>query len=115
MLTGCGGSKLQGFSGTVTLEGEPLEKGAVIFTPDVKKGNLQGESTIASIQNGRYTLPANQGISGGWYEVRVEVTEWVEGVGEGADGYTKNLIPPYTVSHEFKPDDKTFDIDIPKR
>ena len=74
-----------------------------------------GASNIASIQNGRYELPANQGISGGWYEVRIEVTEVVEGVGEGAEASYKDVIPPYVFSHEFKPDDKTFDIEIPKR
>ena len=111
-LSGCG-PKLQGFSGSVTHEGVPLEKGVVIFTPDATKGNLVGASNIASIQNGRYELPVEQGISGGWYEVRVEVTEWIGG--EGDSGTTKDLIPPYIFSHEFKPDDKTFDIDIPKR
>ena len=112
-LTGCGGEKLQGFSGTVTLDGQPLEKGSISFTPDASKGNTSGTSTIAPIKNGRYELPADQGISGGWYEVRVEATEWVEGEGEGAEGFNRNLIEPYITSHEFKPDDKTFDVDIP--
>jgi len=112
-LTGCGGDTLQGFSGSVTHGGAPLEKGVVIFTPDATKGNLMGASTIASIQNGRYELPVDQGISGGWYEIRVEVTEWVEGEGEGAEGFSRNLIPPYIFSYEFKPDDEILDIDIP--
>ena len=113
-LTGCG-EKLQGFNGTVTYDGKPLEAGVIIFTPDATKGNLMGASNIASIQNGRYTLPENQGISGGWYEIRVESTEVTQGTGEGAEAVSKDLIPPYVFSHEFKPDDKTFDVDVPKR
>jgi len=111
MLSGCG-EKLQGFSGTVTYNGNPVEKGVVIFTPDATKGNLMGASNIASIQNGRYELPVAQGISGGWYEIRVEVTEWVAGTGND-DGTLRDLIPPYIFSHEFKPNDETFNIDIP--
>ena len=109
-LSGCG-PKLQGFSGSVTHDGNPIEKGVVIFTPDATKGNLMGASNIASIQNGRYELPADQGISGGWYEIRVEVTEWIDG--ENDSGTLRDVIPPYIFSHEFKPDDSVFDIDIP--
>jgi len=110
LLSGCA-EKLQGFSGSVTHDGQPLAEGVVIFTPDATKGNLMGASNIASIQNGRYELPADQGISGGWYEIRVEVTEVIDG---GEDDTTvRNVIPPYIFSHEFKPDDTIFDIDIP--
>jgi len=112
-LIGCGKPKLQGFSGTVTYDGKPLESdGIVTFYPDAKKGNTMGASNVASIKNGRYELPVSQGISGGWYNVSVEVTEWVDNAEGGQD---KHLIPPYTFSHEFQPDDKEFNIEIPKK
>jgi hypothetical protein len=108
-LCGCG-EKLQGFGGAVTYNGKPLEKGLISFNPDAEKGNLMGASNIAAVRDGHYELPVSQGISGGWYKIRVESTEHVDGE-EG--GYEKDLIPPYLFSHEFKPDEKTFDIDIP--
>jgi len=111
-FVGCGGPKLQGFNGAVTYDGKPLEGGIIFFTPDARKGNLMGASNVASIKDGRYELPVSQGISGGWYLIRVEVTEAVVGV-EGE--HEKFLIPPYEFSNEFKPDDKVFDIDIPKQ
>ena len=111
-LAGCGSPKLQGFSGSVTYDGQPLKIGIVTFIPDADKGNMMGKSTIAPIRDGRYELPPSQGISGGWYRMTVEVTELVE---DEEGGSEKHVIPPYTLSHEFMPDDMTFDIEIPVR
>jgi hypothetical protein len=108
-LSGCS-EKLQGFGGNVTYGGKPLEQGSITFTPDAEHGNLMGASNVAAVKDGRYELPVNQGISGGWYRVSVESTEHVDGAEGGSE---KHLIPPYSFSHEFKPDEKTFDIEIP--
>ncbi|GHT26100.1 hypothetical protein FACS18942_02880 [Planctomycetales bacterium] len=108
-LFGCG-EKLQGFSGSVTYGGKPLPAGIITFGPDAEHGNLMGAANVAAIKDGRYALPVNQGISGGWYRVSVESTEHVDGAEGGSE---KHLIPPYSFSHEFKPDEKTFDIEIP--
>ena len=108
-IAGCG-PKLQGFNGKVNYDGKPLPEGVITFTPDAEKGNLMGASNLAVIKDGEYKLPVSQGISGGWYKVTVESSKWVE---EGGDGKEVHNIPPYTFSHEFKPEDKNFDIEIP--
>lgn len=110
-LTGCG-PELHGFNGTVNYDGQPVEKGIITFTPDAKKGNLMGASNVAGIRDGRYELPVDQGISGGWYKIHIEASERVE---DAEGGHDKLLFPQYVFSHEFKPDEKVFNIEVPKQ
>lgn len=64
-LTGCGddGPKLHPVSGTVTLEGKPLEKAGVMFFP---RGTTLGNACIGMTDaNGKYTLkPENRSGTG---------------------------------------------------
>lgn len=67
-LIGCGGKPAQ-VSGTVTLDGKPLERGVVGFTPVA--GGLRAAGIIQS--DGRYTLTTNResGLETGEYRVTV--------------------------------------------
>jgi len=64
---GCGPDNPLGrkpLSGTVTLDGSPLEKGTIEFQPldgGVQSGNL--------ISEGKYSIPAHQGATPGKYRV----------------------------------------------
>jgi len=51
LLAGCGGSKVAEVTGTVTIDGKPVEKGAITFTPvNASTGGTGG----AEITDGRY-------------------------------------------------------------
>lgn len=54
--------------GEVTFHGQPLEEGAILFIPT---GDTRGPSTGATIEAGKYYLPADRGPVIG--ELRVEI------------------------------------------
>jgi hypothetical protein len=97
--SGCGRSdNRQAFSGTVTLDGKPLDQGTVEFVP-VAKGLLSG-GVIAS---GKFDVPADKGLTPGTYTVRVYSADAPSGDASNADagapgagGYpmAKDRIPP---------------------
>ncbi len=68
LLSGCGGSDVGrvGVSGTVTLDGQPLESGAILFLP---KG--AGPSAGTQIENGRFSIARGDGPSPGDYRVEI--------------------------------------------
>lgn len=55
--TGCGEPPKAKVSGTVTLDGKPLENGTISFYPTSNSGQTAG----GGIENGRYTLDASPG------------------------------------------------------
>lgn len=95
-LTGCGDSSRASVSGRVTLDGQPLEQGAINFFPT---GENQGPSAGASITGGRYTITADKGVVVGENLVQIRgvrktgkmvqspmglgmIEEWADGVPE---------------------------------
>ena len=68
---GCGPAYPKGtlaFSGSVTLEGQPLDQGSIEFT------SLPGQTEARSgamVRNGSFSIPAHQGLPAGKYRVRV--------------------------------------------
>jgi hypothetical protein len=68
VLCGCGqepaGSTV---SGEVTFQGQPLDQGVIEFSPAEGQGTLSG----APIKDGRYAVPAENGLAPGKYEVRI--------------------------------------------
>src|SRR6478609_202049 len=68
ILPGCGGDNPRGrkaLSGVVTLDGAPLDKGAIEFHPLDESGMQSG----GLIQAGKYAIPAPQGATFGKYRV----------------------------------------------
>jgi hypothetical protein len=60
-----------GVSGSVTLQGAPLDKGTIdFFVPEATRSTAQ-----ASIENGSYSLPAVQGLLPGKYLVKISAIE----------------------------------------
>lgn len=75
-VSGCGAAKdplgRLPISGTVTLDGVPLDKGAIRFEPqDAQAGTPSG----AMIDKGRYELPRDQGLAPGVYRVILTAAE----------------------------------------
>lgn len=67
---GCGADdplNRRAVSGTVTLDGTPLQQGAVSFTPQQQGGVASG----AVIESGQYSIPAEKGLSKGKYLVAI--------------------------------------------
>jgi len=79
LSSGCSSSAtLAPVSGKVTVDGNPLTKGTVIYRPDKTKGNNTGDEPIGEINaEGVYTLQTRgkPGAPLGWYKVTVSVTD----------------------------------------
>lgn len=68
--TGCGNSSgLCPVSGEVTLKGQPLASGTVVFE------GSNGARGGATITNGKFSLPKAQGLEPGTYTVRLSAVE----------------------------------------
>jgi hypothetical protein len=90
VATGCGGGERDGtgvpVSGKVSIEGEPLTTGSILYIPDPKKGNNSRVRPAGPIDGkGVYTLSAEgkRGIPPGWYTVVVQAYEPVPKDGKG--------------------------------
>jgi hypothetical protein len=61
-------------AGTVTLDGEPLEEGAILFAP---AGKPEGAATSATgrIEKGQFAIPRDQGPVPGTYKVAISHAE----------------------------------------
>jgi hypothetical protein len=77
-LSGCGGEfKKVPVSGSVTLDGKPLEGGVLHFYPDPEKGNVHRVDCLSPVRGGKYSLlttavrdsDSGKGAPVGWYKV----------------------------------------------
>jgi len=69
-IAGCGAANPLGrkpLAGTVTLDGKPLERGAIEFHPLAEGGVQSG----GMIDGGQYSIPAPQGATPGKYRVAI--------------------------------------------
>jgi hypothetical protein len=74
LLTGCSGSGLHAVTGEVSLDGEPIDGGNILFLPtegEAKKG-------AADIVAGKYSIPAQQGLQPGKYRIEIR---WAKSTG----------------------------------
>ena len=71
-FAGCGSDNPDGIpvSGEVSFQGKPLDQGAIEFTPLDASHRMSG----APISEGEYSIPAEQGLSAGKYQVRITST-----------------------------------------
>jgi hypothetical protein len=68
-LTGCSSNDRMPVQGAITLDGKPLENGAISFRP--APGSM-GHSAGGKIVNGEFRLPANHGLKPGKYLVAIQ-------------------------------------------
>ena len=76
-LAGCGGPKRVAVSGTVTLDGKPLNGGVLSFSPDASKGNAARVNCTGPVRDGHFELRTSgvvrsetgSGVPPGWYKV----------------------------------------------
>ena len=121
-FAGCSGQPA--LQGTVTLDGAPVDGGAVSFVPT---GGAGGTGAVgAQIVGGKYTIREDQGLAPGSY--RVEIV-WKKKTGRqvpapGDPGNTVDetaqVIPPQyntksTLTADIKPGTSTLDFDLKAR
>ncbi|MDY0169193.1 MAG: hypothetical protein RBS80_21805 [Thermoguttaceae bacterium] len=71
LCSGCGPENPLGriaVSGTVQLGGQPLDQGSIEFSPTEEGPNI---ASGGRIKNGRFRIPAHQGLLPGTYVVRI--------------------------------------------
>lgn len=68
LQVGCGGGGVErsAVSGSVTLDGNPIEEGMILFSP-----LGEGPSAGGDIKNGQYLIEADRGPSPGSYRVEI--------------------------------------------
>jgi hypothetical protein len=108
-------------SGSVSLNGQPLDQGVVMFVPV----NQEQTQASALVTNGRYTIPRAQGLVPGKYRVAITAPDGKtptdpDGVpGPTGNFASKDRIPPKfniesTIEVEIKPGaDNKFDFTVP--
>lgn len=70
LLAGCGARPVVEVTGTVALDGAPIELGSIVFVPVAGGAPVGGQ-----IQNGKYRLVAPQVPVGGEYKVEVRSSQ----------------------------------------
>jgi hypothetical protein len=72
ILAGCGpkSDRLR-IHGTVALDGQPLDKGSIRFTPATPTSGEQSLSAGAMIRDGEFDIPQEQGLPPGTYRVSI--------------------------------------------
>jgi hypothetical protein len=75
-VAGCGGRAYEGeqrfaISGTVTVDGQPLDFGVIAFKPQGMGENLKGRVAGSPIREGRYTIPEEKGPTAAAYRVEI--------------------------------------------
>jgi hypothetical protein len=104
-VAGCGPKRLP-VSGTVTLDGQPVNGGHLEFNPDAAKGNTAKVVCISRIKDGRYNLETSgvtradsgAGVPPGWYKVTFRILEF---------STKKRPLAPIDVHDKFKNVDTT--------
>lgn len=83
MVIGCSGEvgddkPREPVSGTVTLDGQPLPEGIILFAPSGGPGEAVASAT-GKIENGQFSIPRAQGPVPGKYKVSISHTDQPEG------------------------------------
>ncbi len=125
LLSGCGDGKPRRYeiSGTVRLQGQPLDEGSIQFVAKSPEASPSG----APIERGAYRVPKSHGLTSGIYEVRIssgergtDIRKEMDPEQAGGEPYpiARERIPPrYNTKSELKIEVKdsgpfTFDFDL---
>ena len=110
-------------TGTVTMDGKPLDTVRVLFLPDPHAGNSGGHSECVTGEDGTYDLvysldPEVHGALVGWHKIIIEDTAAEEARGEFRpirvpDDYSTAAKSP--LKFEVQPGEQAFDFEVPKK
>jgi len=92
LLSGCGDGRLS-LKGSVSINGTPIQEGAITFQPVVGTSEFN-TSTGAAIINGRYSVAAKRGLIPGEYRVTIVATEDTGQVDARGSSIHRNIVPP---------------------
>ena len=121
--TGCGeaDANRNAVSGNVTLDGNPVEQGSILFIPT---DGTEGAATGGPIENGHYRIDKAQGAATGWNRVEIRATRKTGRMipkGLGATGETMEerveaaparYNAASTLKTEIKPDNNTAEFQL---
>jgi hypothetical protein len=127
-VAGCGrgqqGPVHASVSGTVKLDGKPIEQGSVLFTP---AEGVKGMAAGGVIENGRYQLSSQRGPTLGMNRVEIhaakksgrKIPKPMSSTGEMIDEAIDAVAPQFnsqtTLRVEIKPGDNTADFEVASR
>lgn len=81
-MCGCGSSSSRyGVTGEINFKGKPLDQGSITFQPESQELT---SFAVAAITDGRYSVPADQGLMPGTYRVIISSGDPTQKVKEGA-------------------------------
>jgi hypothetical protein len=116
---GCSGGNRAAVTGKVTVDGQPLEQGRIMFVPDQAN---PGPTAGAPIVNGNYTVPAANGVFIGKNTVQINAVRKTgqkiqSPFGPGLIDEVAEAIPTKyntksEISREIKPGTNRFDFDL---
>ncbi|QDT66490.1 hypothetical protein [Calycomorphotria hydatis] len=99
------GPQRYSLSGVVTYNGQPVEYGQVMLSPDRDKGN-SGPASVARIQNGEYETFPGKGVVGGAFKVTITSDN-------PQNEYSDPIFPPYKTTVELPHEATTHDFVVP--
>jgi hypothetical protein len=127
LIVGCNshrGAERGAISGTVKLDGAPIEQGSILFTPiEGTRGSVAG----GEIVNGRYQLTLKKGPAVGWNRVEVRALRKTGKMVPKAFGRPGEMVPERAeavppkfntkskLKVEIKPGENTADFDVSSR
>jgi hypothetical protein len=114
-------------SGTVTLDGQPVNGGVLTFSPDTAKGNAANINCTSPVRQGRYELEtvgitrsdSGSGVPPGWYKVTYNVLDLRtkkrrQAPVEFNDKYRRAETTPLLVEVKDNPDPGAYDFKLTK-
>jgi hypothetical protein len=126
-LVGCHGVKRLPVSGTVTVDGRPVDGGVLSFSPDAAKGNTAKISCACPVRQGHYQLEtigitrsdSGSGVPPGWYKVtyvRIDLASKKHPQAEVQfnDKYKDVATTPWSVEVKDNPEPGAYDFKLTK-
>lgn len=101
-VSGCGekGPLLGTVSGTITLEGEPLEGAYIVFSPtSLAAGGTEVNAAEKTDANGYYEMQygiESMGVPPGTYQVQISTADWIKQP-DGSTKVVKDTVPRHYV------------------
>jgi hypothetical protein len=120
VVNGCGDSNRAAVSGTVTLDGAPLEQGVINFFP--AEGN-KGPTAGGTITSGRYEIASEKGVAVGSNRVTISSVQKTGRKIQGVDVVHEERLEAVpakynsetTLVHDVQPGKNVLDFDLQDR